>query len=384
MLGRALSIATVLLVAGCSSLPSLNPFDWWGNEPVKLPELPSISNAVPVRTLWQSNVGGAGPSVFFPSVVAGQVYAASQEGGIAQFDGKTGRQNWRIAAGSNLSGGVGADADLVVAGTVDGEVMAFSSKDGALRWRTRVSSEMLAAPVVAGELVVVRSSDSRVFALDAKDGRRRWVYQRSAGSLSIRSPAGLVVHRGYAYAGFSGGKLVAIALSNGGVRWESTVALPKGSTELERVTDVVGLPWLSEREVCAVAFQGRVACFDINTGAALWAREMSSFSGLQADARYLFVTDDRGAVHALDRSTGTSVWKQEVLARRNLTAPLALGNDVVVSDIQGNVHLLSRDTGALTGRFATDGSGIAAAPIPLDSGFLVQTRNGSLYALAVR
>jgi len=384
MLKRAFSLAAFLLIAGCSSLPSLNPFDWWGNAPVKLPELPGISNAVPIRSIWQVNVGAAGDAVFFPAVIAGQVYAASQDGGIAKIDGQTGRQVWRVIAGSKLSGGVGADAELVVVGTVDGEVLAFSSKDGALRWRTRISSEMLAAPVVAGDLVVVRSSDSRVFGLDARDGRRRWVYQRSAASLSIRSPAGVVVHRGYAYAGFSGGKLVAIALSNGGVRWESTVALPKGATELERVTDVVGLPWLSEREVCAVAFQGRVACFDINTGSVLWAREMSSYSGLQADARYLFLTDDKGAVHALDRSTGTSVWKQEVLARRNLTAPLALGSNVVVSDVQGNVHLLSRDTGALTGRFATDGRGIAAAPVPLESGFLVQTRNGDLYALAVR
>lgn len=384
MLRRAYLIAAVLAISGCSSLPSLNPFDWWGNEPAKLPDLPVISNAVPIRSIWQFNIGAAGASVFFPAVVAGQVYAASLDGNIARIDGQSGRQIWRIAAGSKLSGGVGADADLVVAGTVDGEVMAFSSKDGALKWRTRVSSEMLAAPVVAGDLVIARSSDSRVFALDARDGRRRWVYQRSAGSLSIRSPAGLVVHRGYAYAGFSGGKMVAIALSNGGVRWESTVALPKGATELERVTDVVGLPWLSDREVCAVAFQGRVACFDINTGAALWAREMSSYSGLQADARYLFVTDDKGAVHALDRTSGTSVWKQEVLARRNLTAPLALGNDIAIGDVQGNVHLLSRDTGALTGRFATDGSGIAAAPTPLESGFLVQTRNGNLYALGVR
>ena len=384
MLGRALLVGILFGLAGCSSLPSLNPFDWWGTEAVKLPELPAISNPVVIRTLWQANVGAAGESVFFPTVVGGQVYAAAKEGSIARFDTQSGRQIWKVSAGSRLSGGVGADADLVVAGNVDGEVLAFSAKDGSMRWRTRVSSEMLAAPVVVGDIVVVRSSDSRVFALDAKDGRRRWVYQRSAGSLSIRSPAGLVVSRGYAYAGFSGGKLVAIALSNGGVRWESTVSLPKGATELERVTDVVGLPWYSEREICAVAFQGRVACFDINNGAALWAREMSSYSGLQADARYLFVTDDKGAVHALDRSTGTSVWKQDTLARRNLTAPLALGGDLVVCDVQGNVHLLSRDTGALTGRITTDGSGIAAAPIPLESGFLVQTRNGNLYALALR
>src|SRR3972149_5348703 len=97
----------------------------------------------------------------------------------------------------------------------------------------------------------------------------------------------MVIARGMVFAGFSGGKLVAVLLANGGVRWEATVSLPRGTTELERVTDVVGLPWISEREVCAVAYQGRVACFDVITGNLLWARPMSSTAGLDADPRYV-------------------------------------------------------------------------------------------------
>jgi outer membrane protein assembly factor BamB len=230
----------------------------------------------------------------------------------------------------------------------------------------------------------VRSADNRVFALDARDGKRRWVYQRAGLPLSVRSPAGALLHRGNAYAGFSGGKLVAIALSNGGVRWEGTVASPRGATELERVTDVVGMPWVSEREACAVAFQGRVSCFDIASGNSTWSRELSSVSGLGVDARYVFVSDDRGSVHALDRSSGTSVWKQDRLSNRNLTAPLPLGGEVAVADVQGYVHLLSRETGAFAARAATDGSAITATPVALDSGFLVQTRRGGLFAFSVQ
>ena len=36
----------------------------------------------------------------------------------------------------------------------------------------------------------------------------------------------------------------------------------------------------------------------------LWARELSSLTGVSLDARYAFVADERGAVHALDRSNG--------------------------------------------------------------------------------
>jgi outer membrane protein assembly factor BamB len=283
-----------------------------------------------------------------------------------------------------LTGGVGSDGKLVAVGSGKGEVLAFDTTGTAL-WKAQVSSEVLAAPQVADDMVVVRSVDGRIFGLDAKDGKRKWYYQRSTPALTVRSPAGISIFRGVAYAGFAGGKLVAINLDNGAVRWEATVALPRGTTELERVTDVIGLPVVSEREVCAVAYQGRIGCFDLAAGQAVWGREMSSTSGLSLDARYAFVSDDKGAVHALDRIGGTSVWKQDKLRLRNLSAPLALGNEIVVADIQGYVHFLARDSGAFVGRVATDGSPVSTNPVMLpNGGFLIQTRNGGLYAFSAK
>ena len=78
--------------------------------------------------------------------------------------------------------------------------------------------------LAANHVKDVRSADGRLFALDAKDGRRRWLYQRSSPPLSVRSPVGMVADRGYLLTGFAGGKLVSIALANGNVRWEATVA----------------------------------------------------------------------------------------------------------------------------------------------------------------
>ena len=382
---RALGAVLVAgwVLAGCSYL---NPFDWWKSDPnTKIPDLTPITATVTLSQAWRVNAGSAGDlAVFYPALASGHIYTAARDGTVTRLDAATGRVEWRVKETTELSGGVGADDKLVVVGNLQGEVLALSAADGSLRWRGFVSSEVLAPPVVAGDLVLVRSSDSRIFALDTLDGRRKWVYQRSATSLAVRNPAGLVVSRGNAFAGFPGGKLVSIALSNGGVRWESTVSLPRGTSELERVTDVVGLPWLSDREVCAVAFQGRVACFDLGTGAASWTRDMSSVAGLTGDARYLYIPDEKGAVNALDRSAGTSVWKQDRLLRRGLSVPLARGGQVIMGDVKGYVHVLSRDSGALIGRFATDGSAIAAAPMELDNGrVLIQTRGGELYALDI-
>ena len=375
------AIVAVLLAGACSTVEQLNPFSS-STPKIKPTELATIQPTAELKSLWQVAVGSAGEFSFSPAVVGDSVYAAARDGSVARFDG--GRQAWRIAAGQTLSGGVGSDGKLVVVGTPKGEVLAFDAATGRDLWKARVSSEVLAAPAVEDGLVVVRSGDSRIFGFDAVDGKRRWVYQRSTPALSLRSNVGVVMAGRVTLAGFPGGKLLAIANNNGAAVWEVTVALPKGSTELERVADVTSLPVASGNTVCAAAFQGRVACFDAASGNTLWSRDMSSSAGLDVDSRHVYVTDDKGAVHALDRGSGASVWKQDKLAQRGLTRPLALGSHVVVADFQGVVHLLRREDGAFAARTATDGSAVRAEPVHFGQGLLVQTVNGGLHALEVR
>src|SRR5262249_11624317 len=171
-------------------------------------------------------------------------------------------------------------------------------------------------------------------------------------------------------------------LQNGAQRWEATVTLPKGANELERVSDVVGEPALQGREVCAAAYQGRTACFEAESGKLLWARDLSTVTGVSADSRFAFVADERGTLQAFDRSNGATVWKQEKLANRQLALPLPLGALLVVGDFEGEVHFLDRDSGNFVTRYSTRGGPVRAAPVALPNGVLVQTQDGGLYALA--
>jgi len=178
---------------------------------------------------------------------------------------------------------------------------------------------------------------------------------------------------------------VALSAATGNVGWDSVVALPRGTTELERVADVMGLPVVDADRVCAVAYQGRVGCFDTQTGTTIWARDMSSIAGMDADHRGAYITDDKNAVIALDKANGGSLWKQDKLSGRGVSAPLAFGRFVVVGDFQGYVHFLSREDGAFAARIATDGSAIGAPPVALDNdSILVQTRNGGVFAISLQ
>lgn len=379
-----LLVVASLAVAGCSTISDtvdkINPF---ASSAPKMSVLTPITPSVDVRDQWSVSVGKAGDYTFQPAVVGRAVYVAGRDGTISKL--VEGRTEWSVRAGQPLSAGVGSDSRLVVVGTAKGEVLAFSADDGRPLWQSRVTSEVLAPPAVGPEGVVVKSGDNRVALLDASDGARKWVYQRATPSLSLRSSAPPVFGDRFVFVGFPGGKLVALAMQNGSPVWEGPVASPKGATELDRVADVVTVPVIDGRMICAVAFQGRVACFDMSQGGAqMWARDISSAAGLALDNRYLFVTDDRGAVHALDRNSGSSMWKQDKLVNRRVSGPAVYGAVVAVADAEGFVHFLSREDGGFVARQKTDGTPVRAPVQLLGSAFLVQTSGGSVTAIEAR
>ncbi|MBN8441393.1 MAG: outer membrane protein assembly factor BamB [Thauera sp.] len=374
-------VAALLLATGCSSinLSSLNPFASSGPKPAPLVDFKPTAQIVPV---WEASIGKAGGYVFQPAVLGNSVIAAGRGGSVARFE--NGRALWRAETKADLSAGVGADDKLAVVVTADGKAIAYDAQDGSERWRSAIGAEVLAPPAVSGDVVVVRTSDHRLIALNARDGSRRWVYARSNPPLALRSYAGVVIEGAVALAGFPGGKLGVINLANGGAITELTVSAPRGATELERVADVAGTPVTTRREVCAVSYQGRAACFDASNGNALWARDFSSSVGMDRDTRFAVITDDRDAVNALDVYSGASVWKQDGLARRGVSRPLLVGDNVVVADAQGFVHVLARDTGAFSARDRADDSPIAAAPRPYGSGFVVQSQGGRITTYELR
>ena len=97
------------------------------------------------------------------------------------------------------------------------------------------------------------------------------------------------------------------------------------------------------------------------------------------DERNVYVSDDKDTVTAYDKSSGRAGWKQDKLARRQITAPLALGAWVVVADSEGYVHVLSADDGSFVARAQADG-GVRTAPVDIGPGFAVQTSKGSVVA----
>lgn len=347
-------------------------------------EIAALKAVPEIPLLWRYSLNESKVAVFSPIYENGAVYAADAKGQLIRFDPASGKEIWQVATKHKLSGGVGAGDGTILLGTFEGEVLAFDEM-GHERWKARVSSEVLSPPQIDSGIVIVRSGDGRIFGLDASDGKRKWVYQGPTPALTMRNFASVLISRGAIFTGLAGGKLVAMNLLNGSVGWEAIVAQPRGVTELERMTDIAGLPVIDDQQVCAVAYNGRLACFEITDGNQIWARDASSNVGLTIDGNNVYVSEDRGAVVAYDKRSGAMMWKQSKLGSRKLSAPLVVrGALLVIGDAEGNVSLLRRHDGGLVARASTDGSAILTRPEYIPDGFVVQTSDGGVYAFAVQ
>ena len=381
MMRRVLTLILALSLTGCGIWDDL----FSSTDKTAPVALKDITTTLQVREVWHTKVGKAGRYFFTPALVGDSIFAAGGDGTIERLNAATGAVIWAITTDDKLSAGVGATDTLVAVATVKGDILAFDGS-GKKLWTASTNGEILSAPVVGQGLVITRTTDGRFLAFDAVSGARRWLYTRQPLPLVLHDAPGMVITQGTLIAGLAGGHLIALTLANGGLRWDVPVAQPKGATELERVADVTGTPVLSGNEVCVATFQGRAGCFDLATGNPIWARDISTGTGIGVDARLAFVSDEKSVVQAFSRSGGASVWKNDKLMYRSASTPASVGKAVAFGDYKGVVHWLSREDGQFIARTYTDDSQISAIPVltsfGASPGLIFQTRNGGIYAFA--
>ncbi len=373
------SIALPLIVlTGCSSTPE--------NEALEPAPLVSFEATAELDEVWNESIGNGQGGLYnrLQPVIRGEViYAASADGEVKALATPTGEELWEIDIDQSISGGVGmGDKQLYIA-TPNGDVIALDILNGRELWRASVSSEVLSAPMSSVGTVVVQTFDGHVYGLDSTDGERLWQYKSSRPSLTLRASATPVIQGDTVFAGLSNGRVVALDLESGQVKWEARVAVPQGESEIERIVDVNGSPLLINSELYAISYQGRLLRLDRNTGRILWSLEASSDSGLTEGFGNIYYSSAKGSVVAVNRANGSITWQQTQLARRFLSPPTAYDNYIIVGDLEGYVHVLSQLDGSMVARDEIGDGGVRVR-ILADNGLLYVFGNeGDLVAYKI-
>lgn len=376
-MGWLAALGLLVLVAqlvACSSAPT-RP------EPAPLPPDPK---RLAVREAWRVNLGGevSFPLVLqsAPSVLAGGdgvsgslsdgvssggtvIGVATDRGEVSLLDARTGEPIWRVGLNSSLSAGVGHDGRSVAVVTRDNELVLLQA--GKELWRQRLSAPSYTAPLVAGARVFVLGADRSVSAYDGQTGYRLWQQTRSGDPLILRQSGLLMAVGDNLVVGF-GGRLAGLNPMNGASRWETVVASPRGTNDVERLADLVAGVARQGTDVCVRAFQASVACVDARAGQGggtlRWSQKAAGATGLSGDASagddaLVLGVEFDGTIQAWRRSNGQAAWSNTSLRLRALSAPLMLGDGLVVGDEAGRLHFLARTDGSLQARHETWASG---------------------------
>ena len=373
---RLLLTLLAVLLGACGGQSNLEP-------PAPLV---SFEPSAQVRHMWSVDVGKGEKKKFVelaPAMQAGTLYAADVRGRVSAFAADHGRQLWSVDLKEPVAAPVGFGEDLILVGTKNAHVFALTAAKGELRWKGTVSTEILSRPAAQSGVVVVQTIDGKIFGLSVQDGSRLWVQQRTEPSLSLRGTSSPLVKDGVVFAGFANGKVIALNLDSGRPLWERSVAQPHGRNEIERLVDVDATPLVVGNALFAVSFQGKLVAIDKRTGREVWSREESSYSGMVADARNLYLTDAQGHVVAFDQRTGSNLWKQDQLRGRDLNRPNLVADYLAVGDFEGYVHWLSLDSGKFVARTRIGSGPIRGTGIATDNRLFLQDEAGMLAALEI-
>ncbi len=389
---RKLFIVFVLIaLSGCTAVTTFSSAigDLFSDSDNAEPpaELTEYQPEIKLEILWDEDDGVGADELamnLVPAIADGRIIIADREGLIQARNLLDGELFWEVETELPISSGPVIDDDLVFVGTSKADVLALNVETGEAVWKQRVSSEIMALPVVAKDKLLVRTTDGKDIALNRMDGKQVWSVESSVPALSIRGAGSPVVSVDSVIIGNANGKLIALNLMDGAHLWETSIAIPKGRSEIERLTDINGTPVLKDYTVFVSSYKSGISSVSPVDGEVLWRNEsIAAIYGLSADQRYLYLSDVSSDVWQLDQRNGASYWKQTDLHQRRLSVPAVYDDYVVVGDFEGYLHWISKTDGRLLARIEITDSPIAAAPIVLDGVVYVYASDGTLAAVKV-
>lgn len=334
------------------------------------------------QLLWSAKTGSGPHDEYLkmsPAIGEVAIFTASTKGVVTSINKMNGRVNWQSDTRMSITTGPGIGDGIVVIGSRYGDVIALQQTSGRVLWKANVPGEILSKPAISQDIVVIKAVDGYIRALSVKDGRELWSFQQVEPNLILRGASAPLVRDRNIIVGFANGNLAKLSLDDGRLVWLQPIASPEGAFAIQRMIDIDADPILFEHHIYAATYQGKIASLDWVSGRLLWTHDISSYTGMIADATTVYISDAKSHVWAFDADSGLVKWRQTELEARGVSGPAIMENYVAMGDAEGYLHWLGKSDGHFAGRVYV-GSAIYAAPIVENNVLYALTNNGDLRA----
>ncbi len=266
----------------------------------------------------------------------------------------------------------------------DSVLYALRSRTGEELWQYAAGEELVTAPLVSGDVLLVASQSETLFAVDRQTGKWKWQYRRDAPSgFSVRGTSNPVVNGDVVYMGFADGAVVALNLSDGGLKWERNLSTSGGTQFL----DADATPVLDDAGMLyAASYKDGVVALKADTGELTWNTVRSGVVNMLRSGEVLLTGGD-GKVSALHTGTGRELWSLDVakgIGKKTTSGrPPVLLRGLLVVPTSGALVFID----PLKGRAKVawnPGKGVTASPTVFGGRMYVLSNLGTVFALSLR
>ena len=277
---------------------------------------------------------------------------ALADGSVQAFDGQ-GKVLWSIKLKQGLMSGVALDEQSRVAVVSDskGGIIALDRMTGKVIWQTPLDTVTLSPALISQNRVITLGNDGKISALSLESGAPIWTFNTQNPNLSVRGSATpILFNRNTVLVSTADGRIHALNIDNGVPIWSKRFGISKGSSDIEKISDVDATPVLDGNMLYVVSYSGQLVAADMASQQLSFVKELASLKSVGTDASQVYATSLDGELVAMDKMTGTVNWQTDNLSYRGLSNAVSIGNYVVVGDAMGYLHVYDRTSGALFDR----------------------------------
>ena len=313
-------------------------------------EIKPYEKKASIELIWENKVGDNDAHNLNLIFSEEFVIAATSDGSLRKMQMETGETVWEKEVSEEIMIGVGGDFENILFITEDSYLWCLDSEGNAI-WKIFIDGEVLTTPVIDNKKAYIRLASYEILQIDLKQGDIDWRYIHSSPALAFDGTSALTFSDGVIYGGFGAGKIVAVHQKSGAFIWEANISQVKGSTDIDRLNDVLSKPIINDSEVYAVSTSGDLTAIDRTNASITWTRKISSFNNITFDGFDIYLAHKSDSVYSLDsKRNGKTNWRNADLQYRRLTDPIILGDHIAVGDFDGYVHLLNSETGIVEER----------------------------------
>lgn len=357
--------------------------------------LPPLILNTALKQAWKTNIGaGVNEQKKLTSnliVAANKIFAMDSRGKVSALNKVDGHPIWTISTSPDdreddtLGGGIAYENGVIFVTTSFGEVIALNAADGKQLWKqTSVMTPMRVAPTVKDGRVFVLTIGNELAALNAKSGEVLWNHTGLPESTSLLGGATPAIADNLIVIPYSSGEVYALRVENGYPVWTDSLSPSQSFDSLSSIAHIRARPVISNGTVYIVSHGGRMVAIELNTGIRIWQKEIGGIRTPAIFGNYLFVLTTTQEMLCLDRTSGETLWSNNLPQLDNTTpiywaGPVLAGGSLVVTGSNGEIRFLSPRDGKLKHQLNLS-EGLPLSPVIVDGTLYSQSNNGSIHA----